>query len=117
MSSSSDAVTGVAPIQQVIPVGITAAVFIQDPASVQGSFVKYASGGSMFLLRASGEVNGVLGSTVSAASLLSAYTAGEYYLFDSNALSINGSARYYLACVGATAICQIVRGLGVGYTN
>lgn len=117
MSSSSDNVTGVAPIQQTVPIGVSLAVFIADPAYTLGSIVKYVSGGSLFLIRASGEVNGVLGSTVSAASLVAAYNAGEYYNFDSSALSINGAARYYLACVGATAVCQIVRGLGVGYTN
>lgn len=118
MASSSDGITGVAPIQQAVPPGISLAVFIADPAFVQGSLVKYVSGGSLFLLRCTGDVNGSpSGSTVSAASLVAAYNAGEYYNFDASALSINGSARYYLAAVGSTAVCQIVRGLGTGYTN
>ncbi len=118
MGSSSDSPTGVAPIQQVVPIGVSLAVFIADPANVVGSFVKYVSGGSLFLLRCTGDVNGVAsGSTVSAASLVAAYNAGEYYNFDANALSLNGPCRYYLAAVGATAICQIVRGLGAGYQN
>lgn len=110
---------GMAPQQVAIPPGASNAVYIADPAFTNSGLIKYMSGGSLVLMRAPGQAGpqGAYGSTVSGASLGAAYDAGEYFLLDQAPLAYNGTARYYLAAIGATAVCQILRSLSAGYTG
>lgn len=115
--SRQDDTQGLDPLQQIVPLGITNAVIIVDPQYTVAGMVKYVTGGSLIIMRSPGELNDgySIGITVSGDSLLMGYSAGKFYLCDSSPFIYNGAARYYLAAVGATATCQIVRALGQGY--
>lgn len=115
--SRQDDLAGFAPLQQIVPPGITNAVLISDPAYSVGGAIEYVSGGSLLIMRAPGQVNGTYGSTYSGAELIAGYSAGQFWKVGAGALNYNGAARYYLAATGATASCQLLRGLSAGYKD
>ena len=82
--------------------GSTLAVFM-DPVAGQGNWkVKYLSGGTLEIVGAS------LGSTLSQASLAGLSGSG-YLMGATEALDIDGPARFYLMAHGATTFVTLLR--------
>lgn len=93
----------------IIPPGATLAVLITGSEGQAAQLLKYGSGGSL-------QIMGVtLGVTMSAAQLVSAGNSGGYLFGTSEAVSVDGAARYYLMATGATTTVYQIRGLTAGY--
>lgn len=118
MAGDTD-LNGMSATQLTIVAGASNAVYIADPAFTNSGVIQYLTGGSLIILKAPGQAGpqGDYGSTVSGASLGAAYNAGEYFMLSAAPLAYNGCARYYLAAIGATVTCQILRSLSTGYQN
>lgn len=124
MVSSSDNILSIYPSKVVVPIGATAAVFIDVAPGEQGILVKYSSGGTLELLPASlgasfvygtstVNYNFTSGSTQTAAMLIALSGTG-YLMGTSEILTLDGSPRFYLSSLGATSIVYVLKGVGAG---
>lgn len=104
MSSSSESIFGLTAMQIAVPAGATNAVFIDNVPKQGAMLLKYFSGGTL-------EIHGALnGSTMAGATLAPLIGTG-YILGTSEAVNIDGPARFYLMATGSTAVACLLKGL------
>ena len=89
-----------------IPVGATLATLMEPIAGQISWVVKYLSGGTLEIL---GATLPTAGSTLSAGDLSTLSGTG-YLMGTSEALSIDGPARFYLSSTSATTVITVLRG-------
>jgi hypothetical protein len=98
----------------VVAPGATLAFLVTPVAGEVSHALKYVSGGSLEIVQAPLGTNGFApGSTWAGASLVN--LGGKGYLMGiTEAVNIDGPARYYLMATGATAICAKLISYGPG---
>lgn len=107
--ADSNNIFGVIAEQLVIPPGATLAVLMTGNAGQCSEVLKYYSGGTLQILGVT------VGTTLTAAQLVSAGNSGGYIFGTSEALTVDGAARYYLMATGATCVVMHLRGLTAGF--
>ena len=105
MSAQQDKIFGLYPQQIIVPPGATNAVLIQNVAGEVGMIIKYFSGGSCQI------INAPPGATLTGPQLVSYGNTGGYLLGTTEAVSVDGPARFYLQAYGATTIIMLLKGL------
>lgn len=100
---------GLNTIPFIVPPGATLALLVEGVQGQGAQLLKYGSGGSCQIIGVT------LGTTMTAAQLVSAGNSGGYLMGTSEAVSIDGAARYYLMATGSTATIMQIRGLTAGY--
>lgn len=107
MVSSNDDIFGVNPFRIFVPVGATAAYFMDSVAGEKAITIKYVSGGTLEILEA------VNGTTMSGTTLLAVSGTG-YLMGNSEVITFDGPTRMYLSCLGATTLLMSIRGKSAG---
>lgn len=110
MAAQQDKIFGLYPQQVFVPPGATNAVLVQPVAGEQAVIIKYFTGGSCSLIQAPP------GATLTGPELVSYGNTGGYLLGTTEAVSIDGPARYYLMAIGATATIMLLKGLSAPNT-
>lgn len=108
MSRDSD-IYGVNTLPIIVPPGATLAVLREGAAGQAATLLKWYSGGSISIIGCT------VGSTLTAAELVSAGNSGGYILGTAEALSVDGPTRFYLMATGTTATVMQIRGLTSGF--
>lgn len=104
MSSSSNDIFGVSPLSVAVPPGGSLAIYVEGLERQTSVLVKYFSGGTLEIHQA------LLGTTMAGASLNALQGTG-YIFGTSEAVSVDGPARFYLMATGSTAVAKLLRGL------
>lgn len=111
MSSSGDNVQNLSPQIYVVPVGVTAALFVGAVPNQCNVQIRNVSGGGTLSILAANA-----GSTYAGGTLLALSATFSYFVGVTGAESIvklQGPASFYLAATGASTTVTILRGLNV----
>lgn len=97
--------------------GATLALLVTPVPGQVSTVLKYGAGGSLEIVGAPPPLSNINspGTTVWAGSSLVTLQGTGYLLGTAEALSWDGSSRFYLIATGATATAYLLRGLSSGY--